>query len=166
MAGTFAGVKYNRWTKHCAERQPRREQLSRELPSRTWKNHIVKQGTTWNRKALYRRQWKALVESHILLWMDNCLLFIGCLTSQQHISVSLGRIYLDNFTCCHTEIQASDQTLYLTQSQCTDTGPTSHSANPILPDVWQGSHWYDSTRKNHVASGIHAPDLPLSRRTP
>ena len=30
--------------------------------------------------------------------MEVCLLFVGCLTSQQHASVSL-----HNFTCCHTE---------------------------------------------------------------
>ena len=29
-----------------------------------------------------------------------CLL-VGCLTSQQHASVSQGRICSDNFTCCH-----------------------------------------------------------------
>ena len=55
-------------------------------------------------------------------------LFVGCLTSQQQASVSQGRICEDNFTCCHTEIQAADQTFYLTQSQYTDTGPTS----PVL----------------------------------
>ena len=68
-------------------------------------------------------------------------LFVGCLASQQHVSVSQGRIYSDNFTCCHTEIEAADQTFYLTQSQYTDTGPTSPSADPITPGVWQGSHW-------------------------
>ena len=31
-----------------------------------------------------------------------CLL-VGCLKSQQHASVSQGRICTDNFTCCHTE---------------------------------------------------------------
>ena len=30
---------------------------------------------------------------------------------------------------------------YLTQSQYTDTGPTSPSADPIVPGAWQGSHW-------------------------
>ena len=35
------------------------------------------------------------------------------------------------FTCCHTEIEVEDQTFYLTQSQYTDTGPTSPSADPI-----------------------------------
>ena len=70
----------------------------------------------------------------------NCL-FVGCLTSQQHASVSQGRICSDNFTCCHTEIEVADQTFYLTQSQYTDPGPTSPSADPITPGAWQGSHW-------------------------
>ena len=61
------------------------------------------------------------------------VLFVGCLSSQQHVSVSQGRICTDNFTCCHTEIEAADQTFHLTQSQYTDTGPTSPSADPITP---------------------------------
>ena len=68
-------------------------------------------------------------------------LLVGCLTSQQHASVSQGRICSDNFTCCHTEIEVADQTFYLTQSQYTDTGLTSPSADPIMPGAWQGSHW-------------------------
>ena len=71
---------------------------------------------------------------------DDCL-FVGCLKSQQHASVSQGRIYSDNFTCCHTEIEVADQNFYLTQSQYIDTRPTSSSADPIMPGVWQGSHW-------------------------
>ena len=71
---------------------------------------------------------------------DVCL-FVGCLTSQQHASVSQGRTCSDNLTCCHTEIEVADQTFHLTQSQYTDTGPTSPSANPITPGAWQGSHW-------------------------
>ena len=67
--------------------------------------------------------------------------FVGCLTSQQHASVSQGRICTDNFTCYHTEIEVADQTFYLTQSLYTDTGPTSPSADPIMPGTWQGSHW-------------------------
>ena len=69
-----------------------------------------------------------------------CLL-VGCLTSQQHASVSQGRICSDNFTCCHTEIEVEDPTFHLTQSQYTDTGPTRPSADPIIPGTWQGSHW-------------------------
>ena len=87
---------------------------------------------------------------------------VGCLTSQQQASVSHGRICSDTFTCCHTEIEVADPTFYLTQSQYTDTGPTSPSADPITPGAWQGSHWsanFEVTgmtrpRKNPGASGI------------
>ena len=30
-----------------------------------------KEGTTWNRKARGRRQWKALMEGYVLQWMDK-----------------------------------------------------------------------------------------------
>ena len=66
---------------------------------------------------------------------------VACLTSQQQASVSQGPICSDNFTCCHTEIEVADPTFYLTQSQYTDTGPTSPNADPITPGAWQGSHW-------------------------
>ena len=62
--------------------------------------------------------------------------FGGCLTSQQQASVSRGWICSDSFTCCHTEIEAADPTYYLTQSQYTDTGSTSPSADPIMPGAW------------------------------
>ena len=82
------------------------------------------------------------------------LLFVCCLTSQQHASVSQGRICSDSFTCCHTEIEIADQIFHLTQSQYIDTGSTSPSTDSITPGSWQGSHWstnfkslYDSTPK-------------------
>ena len=68
------------------------------------------------------------------------LLFVGCLTSLQHASVSQGRICSDKFTCRHTEIQVADQTFHLTQSQYTDTGPTCPGTDPITSGAWQGSH--------------------------
>ena len=68
-------------------------------------------------------------------------LFVGCLMFQPHASISPGRICTDNFTCCHTEIGVADQTFHLTQSQYTDTGPTSPSTDPITTGAWQGSHW-------------------------
>ena len=37
------------------------------------------------------------------------LLLVGCLTSQQHASVSQGQIRTDRFTCCHTETEVADQ---------------------------------------------------------
>ena len=69
------------------------------------------------------------------------LLFVDCITSQLHASISQGRICSDNFTCYHTEIEVADPTFYLTQSQYTDTGPTIPGADPIMPCAWQGSHW-------------------------
>ena len=74
------------------------------------------------------------------MYKEICLL-VGCLTSQQQAGVSQGRICSDNFTCCHAEIGVADPTFYLTQSQYTDTGPTSPSVDPITPGAWQGSHW-------------------------
>ena len=68
-------------------------------------------------------------------------LFVGCLTSRQHASVSQGRICSDKCTCFHTEAQVADQTFYLIQPQHTDTGPTSPSAEPVTSGAWQGSHW-------------------------
>ena len=73
--------------------------------------------------------------------LNEVCLFVGCLTSQQHASVSQGRICTDNFMCCHTETEAANQTFHLTQSQYTDTGTTSPSADPITPGASQGSHW-------------------------
>ena len=76
----------------------------------------------------------------IVIYGAVCLL-VGFLMSEQHISVFQRRICSDKFTCCHTEIEVVDQTFYLTQSQYTDTGPTSLSADAITPGTWQGSHW-------------------------
>ena len=73
------------------------------------------------------------------------VLFVGCLSFQQHASVSQGRICTDNFTCCHTEIEAADQTFHLTQSQYTDTGPTSPSADlGLVGPVSVYCDWYQS----------------------
>ena len=80
-------------------------------------------------------------------------LFVCCLMSQQHASVSQGRICTDNFTCCHTEIEVADQTFYFTQSQYTDTGQTSPSADPITPGAWQDSHW----NANFEVTGMTRP---------
>ena len=79
-----------------------------------------------------------VMESRESILGQEQLLLVGCLTSQQHASVSQGRICTDNLTCCHTEMEAADPTFHLTQSQYTDTGPTSPSADPIIPGAWQG----------------------------
>ena len=73
----------------------------------------------------------ALLSGKNHFFIEVCL-FVGCSTSQQHASVSQGRICTDKFMCCHTEIEVADQTFYLIQSQYTDTGPTSPSADPVM----------------------------------
>ena len=46
---------------------------------------------------------------------------LGCLTSQQHASISQEQICSDSCMCCHSDVEVADQTCYLIQSQCTDT---------------------------------------------
>ena len=58
-----------------------------------------------------------------------------------HACVPQGRICSNSCTCCHTDTQVAAQTFYRAQSQYTDTGPTSPSADPITPGAWQGRHW-------------------------
>ena len=68
-------------------------------------------------------------------------LFAGYLRSKQHACVLQGRICSDNFICYHTEIEVADQTFCLSQSQYTDTQPTSPGADPMMAGTWQGSQW-------------------------
>ena len=46
------------------------------------------------------------------VWV-GMLLFVACLTSQQHASVSQGRICSDMCTCCHTETEVAHDTFHL-----------------------------------------------------
>ena len=84
---------------------------------------------------------------------EELLLLVGRLMSQQHTSMSRGRICSDICTCCHTKKEAADQTCHLTQSLYTDTGPPTPCADPITPGAWQGSHW--ST--NFSVTGMTGP---------
>ena len=82
---------------------------------------------------------------------SRACLFVGCLTSQQHASrISRTDLLMIFFTCCHTETEAADQTFHLNQSQYTDTGPTSPSADPITPGAWQGSQVGGASHKSQV----------------
>ena len=54
--------------------------------------------------ALHCQTWQEGVEQQVpICWL------LACLTSQQHSSVSQGRICSDKFTCYHTEIGVADQ---------------------------------------------------------
>ena len=88
------------------------------------------------------------------------LLSVGCLESQQYACVSQDRICSDYCTCCHTETDVEDKSLYCTQSHYTDTGTTSPSPHPLTPGAMQVSYW--ST--NFEVTGVKRrsdPDLPL-----
>ena len=106
----------------------------------------------------------SLLCTHVLRYKMHSVtglgLLVGCLTSQQQASVSQGRICSDNFTCCHTETEVADPTFYPTQSQYTDTGPTSPSADPITPGAWQGSHW----SANFEVTGMTRPRKKSRRK--
>ena len=129
-------------------------------------------------KAWQGNAWSTNFKSLIILNLKKCLtgncLFVGCLTSQQHASVSQGWICTDKCMCCHTEIEVADPIFHLTQSQHTDTGSTSPSTDTKMPGTWHGSHWsanFEVTgmtqpQKNPGASRIWTQDLPLSRRMP
>ena len=66
---------------------------------------------------------------------------VVCSKSQQNAGVSQERSCSDKLTCCHTQIEVADENFCLSQSQYTDIGPTSLSADPIPTVAWLGSHW-------------------------
>ena len=116
-----------------------------------------------NRQTIRSTEWqtqgvRSLARPNVV---GVCLL-VGCLLNvpATGYSASQGRICSDNLTCCHTEIEVADQTFYLTQSQYTDTGPTSPSADPITPGAWQGSHW----NANFEVSGMTRPRKKSRRK--
>ena len=77
--------------------------------------------TTFSRNPVRRLNHKAL----------HAVALLGWLAVNVTASVSRGQICSDKCTCCHTEKQVAIRTCYLTQSQFTDTGPTSPSADPV-----------------------------------
>ena len=101
---------------------------------------------TEGRGKYIHNQARSLTEGLSRLNHNQARLFVGCLTSQQHASVSQEQICTDNFTCCHIEIEVADPTFYLTQSQYTDTGSINPSADPIMKGacVWM---WEEIDRK-------------------
>ena len=88
---------------------------------------------------------------------------VGCLTSQQHASVSQGPICSHNFMCCHTETKLVNQiSISPSHSKLTPSQP-----DPTIPDGWNGSHWSGmTTQKNLGASRIQTLDFPFSRWIP
>ena len=85
-----------------------------------------------------------------------CCFLVGRLTSQQHASVSQRRICSDRFTCCHTDIEAADQTSYLIQSQ--------YNAS-ITPGVWRVATGVP-LKKSLVRLNPDNPHIASGNRTP
>ena len=52
--------------------------------------------------------------------------------------------------------ETADQTGHLTQSQSSDTGPTSPSTDPIAPGAWQCSHRNTNVSVTGVAPSARA----------
>ena len=104
-------------------------------------------------------------------------MFVCCFTFQQHASVSERQICSDNCTCCHTEIEAADQTTSPSHSiQTPDL-----AGSPLECQFFFLSHWYDTTRKDptvqagielrifrqtdqHSQSATNRPTLPVSNQ--
>ena len=94
------------------------------------------------KKSIISKQWaQPTMYQHTYSSRDSEKERERLLMSQQHASVSQGRVCSDKFMCCHTETEIADQTSFLTQSQYTDTGLPSPSTDPITLGAWQGSHW-------------------------
>ena len=63
----------------------------------------------------------------------------------------------EHFFCA--AILRSCRSVYLTQSQYTDTEPTSPSADPLTPGAWQGSH----TITNYVTGMTQPQKTPTPK---
>ena len=70
---------------------------------------------------------------------DSPCLLVGWLLHVPATCECISGTDLLNCTCCHAETEVAGQTFHLTQSQYTDTGPTSPSTDPITPGAWQGT---------------------------
>ena len=101
-------------------------------PNRRYRRHSAVRHRGMTRCPGQTRSWPASVCQLVVVF--------GCLTSQQHGSVSQGRICSDKSTCHHTQKKVTGQTCHLTQSQYTDTGPTSPSVVPLTSGSMQDNH--------------------------
>ena len=84
------------------------------------------------------------------------------------------QVYLTDGSAQTSLPAAADQTFYLTQSQCTDTRPTSPNADPMMPSAWLGNHWSTNLQvagmtqpgERSIGKAGIEPRLPFSRQMP
>ena len=100
-------------------------------------------------------------------------LFVGCLASQQHASVSQGPILLRQFymlphrdRSCRSNFLSHPITVYWHHANQSQSWPNNAGPGRVATGMPVLSHWYDSTRKNPIESGIWTWDLPLPKRMP
>ena len=77
------------------------------------------------RSVEYLKHQDSIVQLTHIVMPGDCL-YHGCLTSQQHASVSQGRVCSDNCTFCHTEIEVAGQTFHLSHSILTPDNQSQH----------------------------------------
>ena len=100
-------------------------------------------------------------------WRGLLLLLAGWLTSQQHASVSQRRICEDNYTCCHTEIEVADPTVYLTLSHSILTpGQPRPCTDPVKLSrpVGQSLNLLFSSHYHNLPEDRSPPPPPLTPR--
>ena len=84
-----------------------------------------------------------------------CLLFVACLTSQQHANVSQGRICSYNFTCWDRSCRSSFRSHLVTLQW--------HRANQSQHWLYNANHWYDSTPEKSRRERDSNPGYPRRR---
>ena len=134
-------LKTNEQTNKQTNKQTTKKQTNKQtkpyrdpLKKVTWTQFRSWQTKTNNGKngQLVIMKWTVLILTVRIVVIVCWRFVVGCFTSQQHACVSQGWICSDNCACCHTEIEAASRTFHLTQSQHTDTGPTSPG-----PDIYR-----------------------------
>ena len=105
--------------------------LSSQLPSSSW--IVTLKGAIWDFS--HSLHWVSNRLQHAITWPRRCC-FSGWLLN---IPTMCEMDHIDYCLCSYAEMKATGQTCYLTQSQYTDTRPTSYSPGNRMPGAWQGS---------------------------
>ena len=129
------------WKQHQSNHENNTHPTMKTTPNQPWKQHPTNHENTHPTTARTKTSATRHFSFHMKTWKCSVCWLLAWCCSQQHASVSQGRICSNKCTCCTYVVHVADQTLYLTQSQYTDTWPTSPSVDPISPGAWQGSHW-------------------------
>ena len=95
----------------------------------------------WPIRSRFRRAARRLLPFSAPLSFKRSMLWCFSLDPQQE---SLSWTHVFSLMCCHAEKEAANQTCYLTQSQLTNSGPTSTRSDPIK-GRWLSENQFDDT---------------------